>query len=297
MATIGGKDNFGLFTNGDFRDGTVGQFNFGTFSVAESFDGLGCVTVTGGGGSTYLGSQFLEVDTSKTYQMIAYLKTITRGSTNNDLAGGHIGFSCYDVNKTFVDLRNCKGIGDTTLTRDATPGDTSIYVADASGWSTSTSNSQRGFMLFGGDYPYADGYSRYTDTSNFYPYDTGLTNLGGGEWRIDLTDTLPTWTNALVGGVYPTGTYVANGRSGGTYNYALSNPNYPEGTWTRYATPPFTGESRNSSYPFRYGTKYIKFMILRNYNNRTDSPQDHEWAIDRIFFGQCLHGRDYRDSL
>jgi len=296
MATIGGRDNFGLFTNGDFRDGTVGQFNFGTFSKAQSFDGLGCVTVTGGNGSTYLGSQFLEVDTSKTYQMITYAKTIARGSTNNDLAGGHIGFACYDKNKTFIDLRNCKGVGDTTLTRDAIPGDTSIYVANASGWSTSTSNAQRGFMLFGGDYPYAGGYSRYTVTSNFYPYNTGKTNLGGGEWRIDLSSTLPTWTNALVGGVYPAGTYVSNGQAGGSYNYALGAPDYPE-TWTRYATPPFTGESRNSGYPFRYATKYIKFMILRNYNNRNDSPQDHQWAIDRIFFGQCLNGRDYRDSL
>jgi len=292
-----GKDNFGLFTNGDFRDGNVGQFNFGSYSVDESYDGKGCVVVTGGGGSTYAASQFIEIDTSQTYQMIMYAKTISRGSANNDLAGGHLGFICYDTNKTFIDLRNCKGLGDTTLTRAATPGDTTIYVANASGWSTSTSTSQRAFMLFGGIYPYADGYSRYTVTSNFYPTN-GLTNLGGGEWSITLSSTLPTWSDALDGnGQYPVGTYVSNGRAGGTYNYALGAPNYPEGTWTRYATAPFTGESRNSGTPFRYATKYIRFMVLRNYNRRTVSPQDHQYAFDRIFFGRCLNGKDYRDHL
>jgi hypothetical protein len=294
MATIGGNNNFGLWDNGDFRDGNVGQFNFGTYSVDESFDGKGCVVATGGGGGTFQGNYY-EVDTSQTYQVIMYAKTIQRGSTNNDLAGGHLGFATYDENKSFIDLRNCKGVGDTTLTRAATPGDTSIYVANASGWSTSTTTSQRAFILFGGIYPYSGGYSRYTVSANFYP-NTGLTNLGGGEWRIDLTSTLPNWSAALVNGQYPVGTYVSNGRAGGTYNYALGAPNYPE-TWTRYATPPFTGENRNSGYPFRYGTKFIRPMVLKNYNNRLDSPQDHQWALDRIFFGRCLNGEDYRDVL
>jgi len=294
MATIGGSDNFGLFLNGDFRDGNLGQFNFGTFNKEESFNGKGCVVVTGGGGSSFLGSQFVEVDTTQKYQLIMYAKTIQRGSDGN-LAGGHLGFACYDKNKQFVDLRNCKGIGDTTLTRAATPGDTSIYVANASGWSTSTATHQRAFILFGGIYPYSEGYSRYRVSSNFYPQN-GLTNLGNGEWKIDLNNPLPTWSGALNSGVYPIGTYVSNGRAGGTYNYALGAPNYPE-SWTRYSTAPFTGENRNSGVPFRYGTKYVKFMVLRNYNRRLVSPQDHQWALDRIFFGKCLDNKDYRNSL
>jgi len=309
MATIGGRDNFGLFTNGDFRDGTVGQFNFGTFSKAQSFDGLGCVTVTGGGGSTYLGSQFLEVDTSKTYQMITYAKTITRGSTNNDLAGGHIGFACYDKNKTFVDLRNCGGLGNTTLSRAASPGDSIIYLTSNSGWYTGADvTNQRAYfrllLFYPSTHPDYSTAHQYTRLNNRAYYRMEQTAQGDYAVYIDgntgsqtnygssAASTLPDYGYSL-----PAGTPVSRGAAGGTFNYALGAPNYPEGTWTRYATAPFTGENRNSGTPLRYATKYIKFMILRNYNNRTDSPQDHEWALDRIFFGQCLHGRDYRDSL
>ena len=307
MATIGGRDNFGLFTNGDFRDGTVGQFNFGTFSKAQSFDGLGCVTVTGGNGSTYLGSQFLEVDTSKTYQMITYAKTIARGSTNNDLAGGHIGFACYDKNKTFVDLTNCGGLGNTTLSRAASPGDSIIYLTSNSGWYTGADvTNQRAYFRIlqffpasHPDYGTAHEYTRFNNRSYYRMEQTAQ-----GDWAVyidaNTSSQFNTYTPSTLpnyGYSLPAGTPVSRGSAGGTFNYALGAPNYPEGTWTRYATPPFTGESRNSGYPFRYATKYIKFMILRNYNNRNDSPQDHQWALDRIFFGQCLNGRDYRDSL
>ena len=306
MATIGGRDNFGLFTNGDFRDGTVGQFNMGTFSVAESFDGLGCVTVTGGGGSGFQGTQYLEVDTSKTYQMIAYAKTITRGSTNNDLAGGHIGFATYDKNKTFISLTNCGDVGNTYLSRAASPGDSIIYLESATNWFTGADvTNNRAYyriLLFfppsHPDYGAAHQYTRFNNRSYYRMEQTAQ-----GDWAVYLDantgSQLNTYTPSTLpnyGYSLPAGTPVSRGVAGGSYNYCLSNPNYPE-TWTRNATPPFTGESRNSAYPFRYATKYIRFLILRNYNNRTDSPQDHEWALDRIFFGECLNGRDYRDSL
>ena len=97
-----------------------------------------------------------------------------------------------------------------------------------------------------------------------------------------------------IGYSTPAGTPVSNGQAGGTYNYALGSPIYPE-EWTRYATAPFTGEDRTSSVPFRYSTKYIKFLILRNHARRTETPQDHKWALDNIFWGVCLGSRDYRD--
>lgn len=284
MAIRYSRRTTGLYDNGGAQKGANTNFSGYTYTTSESLSNGGCFAVDYNSyGSTYLGSEYVAVDTSKNYQHAVSVK----GTANNYLGnppGGHLGFGCYDESFNFIDLRNCKGLGDTTLTRAATPGDTSIYVANASGWSTSTTNSQRGMMLFGGDYPYSGGYSRYTVTSNFYAT-TGLTDLGGGEWRIDLVGTLPTWTNALVGGVYPIGTYVANGRAGGTYNYCHSNPNHTVGSWTTYTTPVFTGESRNSSYPFRYATKYIKFLNLRNYNTRTqtggDSPR---YVIDNIIF-------------
>lgn len=293
MGVLGGPNRFGLWPDADLRSGTNSSWTLGSYVSSGGPDGGGYIQITGGGGSGYQSNR-IPVDTSKSYQQVIYAKTITPGSSGNN-AGGHIGFASYDQNDNFIDLRHLKGIGDTTLTRAATPGDTTIYVADASGWTTSSTTHQRGFMLFGGQYPYSGGYTRYAVTNNGYAAD-GLTNLGGGEWSITLTSGLGTYADALVGGVYPIGTYVSNGRAGGSYNYALGAPTYPT-SWTRYATPVFTGESRNSGYPFRYGTKYIRFLILRNYNRRTESPQDHVWGLSKFFFGQVADGRDYPSNL
>ena len=64
-----------------------------------------------------------------------------------------------------------------------------------------------------------------------------------------------------------------------------------------YSTGPFTGESRDASTPFRYGTKYIKFMVLQNFNGASQVPQDHIWALDKIFFGKVIGNVDYRNIL
>lgn len=283
MSAVVGRRDYGLYTNGQAELESDLYFATYNYYTGDGLSGNSCFVLDYNVyGSGMQGEEYIPVDTSKYYQHSVSVKTITNNYLGNP-GSGHLGFACYDENKVFIDLRNCKGVGDTTLTRAATPGDTSIYVADASGWSTSTTTSQRGFMLFGGIYPYSGGYSRYTVTSNFYPT-TGLTNLGGGEWRIDLSGTLPTWSAALVNGVYPVGTYISNGRAGGTYNYAHGSPNYPA-SWTTYTTPAFTGESRNSSYPFRYGTKYIRFLNLRNYNYRSQNAGDSaRYLIDNIMF-------------
>jgi len=293
MAIIYNRKTTGLYTNGaaQLEDNT--NFTFTTYTTEDKLSGNGCfkIDLTGiSGGGSALGSEYIPVDISKNYQFAVSAKGVSQGNLGSE-PGGHLGFGCYDENLSFIDLRNCKGLGDTTLTRAATPGDTSIYVANASGWSTSATDHQRAIMLFGGDYPYSEGYSRYTVTSNFYAT-TGLTDIGGGEWRIDLVGTLPTWTNALVGGVYPIGTYVANGRAGGTYNYCHSNPDHPVASgWQTYVTPVFTGASRNSTYPFRYGTKYIRFLNLRGYNSRNDGETTRPvYLLDNIIVVERPNG-------
>jgi len=293
MSVLGGPDRFGLWPDADLRSGTNSYWTLGSYVSSGGPDGRGYIQLTGGSGGTYVSNR-IPVDTSKSYQQVIYAKTITPGSSGNN-AGGHIGFACYDENDNFIDLRHLKGIGDTQLTRTATPGDTTIYVADASEWYNGSIGYFRGLMLFGGQYPYSEGYTRYAVTSNGYN-ENGMTNLGNGEWSVTLPNGLGTYSDVLVNGSYPIGTYVSNGRAGGSYNYALGAPTYPT-SWTRYATPVFTGISRNSGYPFRYGTKFIRFLILRNYNRRTESPQDHVWGLSKFFFGQVVDGRDYPSNL
>ena len=294
MSLIYNRRTTGLFENGAAQKGDNTNFGgYTTRTVSGDYLSNGrslYMNNVNARGSTTLGAQYIPVDTSKVYQLAYSIKTITQ-SYNNRNGSGHLGFASYDENKTFIDLRNCKGLGDTTLTRIATPGDTTIYVASASGWSASTTTHQRGLMLFGGIYPYSAGYTRYTVTANAYPAN-GLTDLGGGEWSITLNSGLPTWAAALDGnGKYPVGTYLSNGRAGGSYNYAMGAPVYPQ-TWTTY-TATISGESRNSGVPFRYGTKFIKFLNLRNYNYRAENAGNAAlYVMDNLFFGEIPSTND-----
>ena len=309
MSQVYGNPDLGLF-DGGFRNGTVNDFTFGTYNA----EGLsfqkdfrkGSVRVTGGGGSSFINSTFVPVDTSKTYQMLLYAKTRALGSDGNP-AGGHIGFTCYDKNYSFIDLRNCGGLGNTTLSRAASPGDSVIYLNSATGWYTGSdvTNNRAYFrqLLFfpatHPDYSTAHEYTRFNNRSYYRMEQTAQ-----GDWAVYIDGNIGSQTNTGSSGAstlpdygysLPAGTPVSRGAAGGTYNYALGAPNHPDGVWTRFATAPFTGESRNSSLPFRYATKFVKFMILRNYNRRTEAVQDHEWALANILFTECHKGMDYRD--
>ena len=312
MGQTFGYNKFGLYENGDARLGSNENFTWATYNAETlTFNrdvrkaGRGSFRITGGSGGSAFSSLYVPVDTSETYQCVMYAKTRVRGSSGN-LAGGHIGFACYDKNKSFIDLRNCGGVGNTTLSRAASPGDSIIYLTSNSGWYTGSdvTNNRAYFRIlqfYPASHPDYSTAHEYTRLNNRAYYRLELTDQGDYACYVDgntgsqtnygsgAASTLPDYGYSL-----PAGTPISRGVAGGTYNYAMGNPNYPEGVWTRYATAPFTGESRNSGTPFRYGTKFIRFMILRNYNRRTET-QDHQWAIANMFFAKCLPGQDFRD--
>ena len=308
MAQVYGNPKLGLFDGGGFRDGTRGEFTLGTYNEEglsfQKAHRKGSIRMTGGNGSTYITASYIPIDTSKTYQLLCYAKTRAVGTSGNT-AGGHIGFACYDKNKTFIDLRNCGDTGNTTLSRAASPGDSVIYFTGSSGWYTGsdvTNNRAyfRQILFFPSthpDYGTAHQYTRFNNRSYYRMEQTAQ-----GDWAVYLESNTSSQTNTYTaatlpdyGYSLPAGTPVSRGVAGGTYNYALGAPNYPLNVWTRYATAPFTGENKNSGTPFRYATKFIRFLCLRNYNRRTESVQDHEWSLANILFTECHGGRDYRD--
>jgi hypothetical protein len=302
MATIYGRSEFGYFTNGNFETGTNTNFTFGTINSSSAYEGNFCLERTGGAGAGYISPQQfqIEVDVSASYQMIAYARTLqTGGTSGTDLAGGHIGFSCYDQFNQFIDLRHCGGLGNTYLTRPLVAGDSHVYIESFSGWMASGStNFFRHIMLYPPTHPYYSIPHQYTriGLGDFDLYYGEVTTLSG-EIQLQLVNSAGTpITMPNIGYALPSGSAVSNGVAGGTYNYALSNPDYPT-TWTRYATPPFTGANRNSTFPFRFGTKYIRFLVLQNHNRRLDAVQNHVWALDNVFFGKVQGGKDYRNSL
>ena len=343
MAVFGGPNNFGLFKNGDFRKGNNSSFVLGgnegqsVYRSSGGPDGGAFIEFTGGEGvarfsgvnstqrDSSIRSDFIEVDTSATYQMIAYAKTITKGSAQADnsdegegLAGGFMGFSCYDSSYRFIDNRNTGGKGNTTLSRALNAGDTHFYLTDGftqstfsgDGWltgadlsydgSSETQAFYRHVVLFPASHPEYSAAHKYSriGLGDFNLRYKSLTQTDQGDWEGKFSNSDD--TDAVfpdIGYATPAGTPVSRGVASGTYNYALGTYDYPLGEWTRYATAPFTGESSYVNTPFRFGTKYVRFLILKNYRRRNVATQDHVYGIGNIFFGKVLDGKDYRNNL
>lgn len=296
MSCFSGRFTTGLFDNGCFQDGTNKNFiSYNQYSPG-SLSGDSCVGVVSFNtyGAALLGDQYVEVDSSLTYQFSVSVKT-TQRSYNDRMGSGHLGFACYDQFKNFIDLRNCGGVGDTVLTRDLNPGDSFVYVNSISGWSTAATYASRHLMLFPATHPLygtPHHYSRIGWGDFNICHAPTWTLTGSGDYQVQIQNTSNVnMTMPDIGYPTPAGTPVSVGQAGSTYNYALGAPIYPE-TWTTYTTPPFTGESRNSLYPFRYATKYVRFMNLSNYNYRTENSGDSaRYLIDNVLLVVCPGGR------
>lgn len=301
MGVVAGRRDLGLFPNAQAQLGTNSSFSAYSYYAGDGVGGGGsCFAMTTNRyGDTLVTGDYIPVDTSKYYQMSVSVKTISR-SYNNRLGSGHLGFSTYDQFYNFIDLRNCGGAGNTTLTRPLNPGDSYAYVASVSGWNTSTTYYYRHLMFNPATHPY-------------YSTPWGYSRIGYGDYNICHANTW-TWTGTdyqvaiqntsnvnmtmpNIGYALPAGTPVYTGQAGGTYNYAFGSPDYPE-TWTTYVTPPFTGENRNSGYPFRHGTKYIRFLNLANYNYRTETAgASAYYLVDNILLVECKGSTAYESSL
>lgn len=270
-----------LYTNGNFEFGN--NYNFGGAEISSVDPHSGTYHLSQNNTNQWQSSEFVSVDTSKEYEISVWVKTASL-SSQGSLAGGHIGFACYDSSYRFIDLRNCGGRGNTVLTRNTNPGDTTIYIESSSDWYVGdnvTANTWyfRHVLFFPASHPEYGQPWRYTrigygDYNIIY---TGLVQVGANEWQMTLESPLPN-----IGYELPAGTPISRGVAGGTYNYAFGNPNYPT-TWTNYRKIiPANTEVLNSDYRFRYNTAYIRFLILGNYNIRSQAAPYATFYIDDI---------------
>jgi hypothetical protein len=297
MAVTYNSSNYGLFKNGDFEKGTNENFTgVGTIYSGNSYRGKYSLQVTGGG--TLIGDQYVPVDPTKYYTMSVRAKTLTKSSPNNYLGIGYLGFATYDQFYNLIDLRNCGDNGNTTLTRACNPGDSYIYVASSSGWTTNMSELYyyRNVLFFPATHPYYNRPWKYTRIGfgDFNIYYNEIVDVSGNgtEWRLRLSsDGTTNMTMPNIGYSLPVGTPISRGIAGGTYSYVFGNPEYPM-DWTTFTSAPFTGESYNSSTPFRYGTKYIRFMNLPNYG-RTSETTTAKYLFDDITLIESPNNRVY----
>lgn len=300
MAGHTGRRSMSLYENGCGEYGDNRGFTYAKWvqDPNDSLSGDGYFLIDFDTTSGWQGDNYIEVDTSKYYYHSVSARTMVRSGTTNLLSGGHLGFACYDKYKNFIDLRNCGDVDNSYLTRPANPGDTSIFVDRA--WFLDGGNmvyqQQRAYFLQiiffppgHPDYGDAHKYSRFNNRAVW-----SITQTAQGDYEYKLSSytssgfaytasTLPDYGWAL-----PAGTPISRGVAGGTYNYCHGSPNYPDTEWATYTTAPFTGENRNSSLPFRYGTKYIRFLNLANYNVRSDSGRPRpQPAFDNIMLHQA----------
>jgi hypothetical protein len=316
MGIVYNRRHLGLYNNGQLTDGQNGweyeRVRLYTAGSPAPLSGTACLGIGSPSvyGTTFLGEDFIPVDTSKYYQHSVSIRA-TENNYLGNVAGGHLGFSCYDDQYRFIDLRNCGGLGNTTLAKDLTAGDSYIYITSDTSWTNAapTATHQHQVLLFPATHPEFSTAHEYTRIGhgdyNIYYNPRNITLTGSPPaYRLQIVTnsgspilTTPT-TFPSIGYSTPSGTPVSIGRAGGTYNYAHNAPNHTLGQWETYTTVPFTGESRNSTFPFRYGTKYIKFLNLRNYNTRNEtSGSSPRYLMDNIMLVECPGGKARPSSL
>ena len=276
MGSSYGKADFGLVKNGQAEYGDNTNFGIYSYYTSDSYAGEGsflCNTRNTGNSSEYI-----EVDTSRSYRISCMVKTIANNGQGNP-GSGYLGYTCYDKNYNYISLRDCGGIGNTYLTRDLNAGDTSFYIQSNSGWYIGSNTAWNFMGIYPATHPDYSTAFQYTKLTGYrYDSSTSFTLTAQGDYEVPLVSAFPN-----IGYSTPSGTPVMNARYGSGHNYAMaSNQNYST-DWTRKTSGVMTGESRSGGAPFRFGTKYIRFLDLRNYRYRSQGPPYAQYLLDNIF--------------
>lgn len=290
MSAVAGRKTFGLFNNGCFKNNNNSDFSSYTLYTSDSLSYGACGAVdynTYGGG--YYPPERVPIDTNKYYQYAVSVKTIQTSYLGRN-GSGHLGIRMYDANQGLIRVNNGgRSTDTTTLTRAASPGDTTIYLDEP--WSGT--NLWTYIVFFPAGHPDHDSSRPWYFRGFPVTYDdTSYTDIGGGEYTITLDAGLPNWGYSL-----PAGTAVTQ-RIGFANNntYTLGAPIYPT-EWTTYISGVLHGEYYNNG-NFHNGTKYISFLNLRNHNYRSENSGDSaRYLIDNILWVECPGGEPWPNEL
>ncbi len=229
----------------------------------SNFKGETTFSTTSSSGQV-LAEEFIPVDPTKTYEFSAE-------GRSGDGAGGQydpgnrqfFGFSSYDDNQRLIQPWHVLKVAeatDTTLAEPLNPGDTTIKLVDATGWSNGGAAHTRSIAWFASN----GEFTPYT-----YTRDVAI-DFADGMWDVgavsgnEITLRVP-WAGPAI----EAGTAVRNAKSGPTYNYALaSNETVPD-DWTSYSAT-ISGIGVGTS-QFRPGTAYIKPVALPNRHGNNDN--------------------------
>ena len=259
-----GKKNLGFMTNGQAEYGDNTNFTIYDYYDSDSYSGNGCFRCDNTG--TANSTEYIEVDTSQSYRLSVMVKGIANNYLGNP-PSGYLGYTCYDSSFRYISLLHCGGLGNTTLSRDLTAGDTKFYITSDAGWYIGTNQAWNFMGIYPATHPEFSTAYEYTRLSGYrYDSTTNFTLTAQGDYEVNLDAAFPD-----IGYDTPAGTPVMNARYGSGHNYACSVNQIYSFDWTQYTSGIMTGEGRSGGATFRYATKYIRFLDLKNYRHRNET--------------------------
>lgn len=268
-----------LITNGNGFLNNNYNFSSFTFDNSDTYVGKGSFKTGTGSWIEIKTDEFIPVNINKTYQQSLYLKSGNINGTNYVSDNkNYIGVAQYDIDFNLVQTQHsCKysGSTDTYLTRTLYNGDSYMYVNNATGWAQTTNKFTNHFCWYGytnsKGYVYPDySYTRYNSGNYVDPINgmwntSSISDIGGGEWRINLNTT---WGGPTL----YSNTNVRNTFHGSTFGYTFLNISIPN-SWvnkTGVMNPsPLDGVHIGEN-NFRKGTEFAKIVLITNCNPPTD---------------------------
>lgn len=262
-----------LVTNGSGALGNNYNFTSYTFDPVDLPIGArGAFTRSIYNGSA-LSDELIPVDPNTVYKM----KVMIKGSGTY----GHkfyAGFASVDVDGFIISHQSAFHIvgSETTLAQDLNPGDTSIVLTDASGWTDQTITSQR----YLGVHPFTNNkgytYPEYTYTRVVYGYHQTNVSKSGNSILIGPSG----WSGAAIAA----GTKVAQHYSGSGYHYNIASNTVTPAEWTEYSgfiNGASTGFGDPSERKLRPGTASIRLLTLHNRDVPGGTTHFTKWVVEK----------------
>jgi uncharacterized repeat protein (TIGR01451 family) len=257
------------------------DFNFGYDGGADSnvFNNLPTTDTFTYGGSTanttnralYFGDQKIVVDPNGNYVLsVDAFAGDGAGGSFDPAAGHYMGFVSYDIDGNVVNpysYAKFAGSTDTTLAAPLNPGDTTITLTNAAGWSNAGGGHTRTIAWYG-----------YTDSTGYtYPdYDYTRNYLANAWAPGAVSGNTITLSAPWAGPALAAGDAVRNSTSGGSYQYVLLGAGSVPQTTTNYSTTIGGGYIQNGvlgTSMFRPGTHSISSLVLADWlNGGTGTP-------------------------
>ena len=248
-----------LITNGTAMLGDNTNFPATMYDGSDTYYAGGCFKVAGK--YQFNTREYISIDPSQTYELSYYIK-----STSNK-ASMHDYIACYDIDKNEIVADQVMYVPGslTTLSQDLKPGDTVVHLTDASGFTTTAPDHQRGLIFW--KYKNSKGYVYSPETysrSVHYP----LWDDGSAIDKENNTITLKkAWHDAY--GTVKAGTYLSQSSSGGTFKYCNWDYKVQENEWV-HKTGVISGIGKNNEYgKFREGTVFVRLGWLIDWYGST----------------------------